>query len=234
MEKVVFLFGRKPGLGVDEFRRHYLEVHAPLALRSMQGLHRYVVNLPDPDSDPDPDTEAPFDAVTELTVDSAAGLFDPRRAFISDAAATQVLNDHASFLGTMHAYRVTERVVKDYDRTWPEGERSPGVKYVSLMQRAPGLSPEEFDAYWRDRHTPIALAHHGGMWKYVHNVVREPMTPDAPPLDGMVEMHFPTVDDFRERFFTPPESMALVLEDAYRFMDRSTLGYPVGEYVQRG
>jgi hypothetical protein len=47
-------------------------------------------------------------------------------------------------------------------------------------------------------------------------------------------MHFPTVDDFRERFFTPPESMALVLEDAYRFMDRSTLGYPVGEYVQRG
>ncbi|MGH9048509.1 MAG: EthD domain-containing protein [Acidimicrobiia bacterium] len=232
MEKVVFLFGRKPGVGTEEFRRHYLDVHAPLALRSMQGLHRYVVNLPDPD--PESDADAPFDAVTELTVDSAAGLFDPARAFTSGAAADEVLADHASFLGTMHAYRVTERVVKDYDRTWPDGARSPGVKYVSLMRRAPGSSPQEFDAYWRDRHTPVALEHHGGMWKYVQNVVREPMTADAPPFDGMVEMHFPTVEEFRERFFTPPESMDLVLEDAYRFMDRSTLGYPVGEYVQLG
>ena len=230
MEKVVFVFGRKPGLSVEEFRRHYLDVHAPLALRSMQGLHRYVVNLPEPDAD----TEAPFDAVTELTVDSAAGLFDPARAFVSEAAATDVLADHASFLGTMHAYRVTERVVKDYDRTWADGERSPGVKYVSLMQRVAGMSAEEFDAYWRDHHTPIALEHHGGMWKYVQNVVREPMTPDAPPLDGMVEMHFPTVEDFRGRFFTPPESMSLVLDDAYRFMGRSTLGHAVGEYVQCG
>jgi uncharacterized protein (TIGR02118 family) len=228
VEKVIFLFGRKPGLSVDEFRRHYLDVHAPLARRSMRNLHRYVVNLPDAAVD------APFDAVTEITMDAAADLFDPGRAFVNEAAAKEVLADHASFLGTMHAYRVAERVVKDYDRTWADGERSPGVKYVSLMQRAPGLSPEEFDAYWRDRHTPIALEHHGGMWKYVQNVVREPMTPDAPPLDGMVEMHFPTVDDFRDRFFTPPESMALVLDDAYRFMDRSTQGYEVGEYVQHG
>jgi uncharacterized protein (TIGR02118 family) len=228
MDKVVFLFGRKDGLSPEEFRRHYLEVHAPLALRSMRGLHRYVVNLPDLDSD------APFDAVTELTVDSAAGLFDPARAFVDDDAAAAVLADHATFLAEMHAYRVDERVVIDYERTWPEGERSPGVKYMSLMRRAPGLSREEMDAYWRDHHTPIALEHHDGMWKYVHNVVREPLTLDPPEVDGLVEMHFPTVDDFRERFFTPPESMEIVLEDAYRFIDPSTAGYPFGEYVQRG
>ncbi|HEX6311823.1 MAG TPA: EthD family reductase [Acidimicrobiia bacterium] len=230
MEKVIFVFGRKDGLTREEFRRHYLELHAPLALRSMRGLHRYVVNLPDPDSG----AETPFDAVTELTVDSAAGLFDPAAAFVNEDAASAVLADHASFLGEMHAYRVDERVVKDYDRTWPDGERSPGVKFVSLMRRAAGLSPDEFDAYWRDRHTPIALEHHGGMWKYVQNVVREALTPGAPPLDGVVEMHFPTQADFRDRFFTPPGSMQLVLDDAYRFMDPSTPGYPLGEYVQRG
>jgi uncharacterized protein (TIGR02118 family) len=227
VDKVVFLFERKAGLTPEEFKQHYLEVHAPLALRSMRGLHRYVVNLADVDA------ETPFDAITELTVDSAAGLFDPARAFVDEDAAAAVLADHATFLGAMHAYRVDERVVKDYDRTWAEGARSPGVKYMSLMQRAPGLSRDEMDAHWRDRHTPIAVEHHGGMWKYVQNVVREPLTPDAPDVDGLVEMHFPTLDDFRERFFTPPESMELVLEDAFRFIDPSTAGYPLSEYVQR-
>jgi uncharacterized protein (TIGR02118 family) len=235
VEKIVFVFGRKDGLTPEEFRGHYLEVHAPLALRSMRTAHRYVVNLPDVDAGRD-NTQAPppFDAITELTVESAGDFFNPAVAFVSEEAGNAMLADHASFIGDMHAYLVEERVVKEYDRTWGAGERSPGVKYVSLIRRAPGLTREQMDEHWRERHVPIALEHHGGMWKYVQNVVREPLTPDAPEIDGVAEMHFPTLEDFQERFFTPPESKDFVLEDASRFLELSGLRYPLGEYVQLG
>lgn len=44
MVKLVALIKRKPGLSREEFVRHYEEVHAPLALKYLPGLKRYVRN----------------------------------------------------------------------------------------------------------------------------------------------------------------------------------------------
>jgi uncharacterized protein (TIGR02118 family) len=42
---MVAIGGRRPDLTVDEFERHWREVHGPLALTHHIGLSRYVQNL---------------------------------------------------------------------------------------------------------------------------------------------------------------------------------------------
>jgi uncharacterized protein (TIGR02118 family) len=120
-EKLVFVFGRKPGLSFDEFARHYLDVHAPLGLRVTRAMQRYVVNLADVDGPPQP---FPVDAITEIWTPSADDFFDPSRAFTSPEDGNALLADHATFIGPMHAYEVEERVVTDGPST--------DVKYVAL------------------------------------------------------------------------------------------------------
>jgi uncharacterized protein (TIGR02118 family) len=43
MVKLVFLLHRRPGMGLDEFRRHWRDVHAPIGA-SMPGVRKYVQN----------------------------------------------------------------------------------------------------------------------------------------------------------------------------------------------
>lgn len=118
-EKLVFLFGRTPGLSFDEFAEHYLDVHAPLGLRVTRAMQRYVVNLADVDGPPQP---FPVDAITEIWTPSADEFFDPSRAFTSPEDGNALLADHATFIGPMHAYVVEERIVT--------GGASTEVKYV--------------------------------------------------------------------------------------------------------
>ena len=57
---------------------------------------------------------------------------------------------------------------------------------VALMVRNPDLSQSEFDAYWRDTHTPIALAHSVPVMNYSQNTVLEILTEESDPIDGIV------------------------------------------------
>ena len=44
MIKIMLLVNRKSGISREEFRRHYEEVHAPLASSHLRHLVRYVRN----------------------------------------------------------------------------------------------------------------------------------------------------------------------------------------------
>jgi hypothetical protein len=94
---------------------------------------------------------------------------------------------------SVHAYEVEEAVPRDYERTWPDGERSPGVNLLTLFSRRPGLDDATFFARWHGGHTPLSLRIHP-LWAYVRNVVREPLD-GAPGLDGIVEEQFRSADD---------------------------------------
>jgi len=45
MVKQIFLIKRKPGMSFEEFKKHYLEVHAPLVKDSFPEIRKYNVNL---------------------------------------------------------------------------------------------------------------------------------------------------------------------------------------------
>ncbi|MGH2405853.1 MAG: EthD family reductase [bacterium] len=45
MQKVLFWARSRPGMRADEFRRYWLEAHAPLARANFAGLRSYEINI---------------------------------------------------------------------------------------------------------------------------------------------------------------------------------------------
>jgi uncharacterized protein (TIGR02118 family) len=66
MFKAMYLVKRKPGMSYDDYAKHQMEVHAPLAHR-LPGMRRYHVDLLRPIDGQD----QPFDAIVSVWYDSA-------------------------------------------------------------------------------------------------------------------------------------------------------------------
>lgn len=118
------------------------------------------------------------------------------------------------------AYVVDEHVRIDYVRDWPDGTESPGVRRISFVRAAPGLGRAEMARHWGEVHWPLARVHHPALWRYVQNVVVAPLTPGAPDVDGIAELHFRTVEDLRDRFYDSEAGQAVVARDVQSFLDR--------------
>ena len=87
------------------------------------------------------------------------------------------------------AYLVTESV----PLIPPDGElgkRTPGLANVALLRQPPHLDEATWLARWQLDHTPVAIATQA-TFGYTQNAVVRPLTPDAPPIDGIVEELFP-------------------------------------------
>jgi uncharacterized protein (TIGR02118 family) len=117
------------------------------------------------------------------------------------------------------AYLVDEHVQWDYERDWPAGDPTPGVKRISFIRRLPTLTRAEFATHWTDVHAPLARVHHPAIWRYVQNVVVEAITPDAPDVDGIAELHFRTYDDLVNRMYDSDDGRDAVQADVRRFID---------------
>ncbi len=136
---------------------------------------------------------------------------------LDDVPARDVLHGLAR---RVEVWRVDPHRPLEWQRTWPDGAYAPGIKMVSFMARADGLSHEQFARHWTERHTPLALRHHVGLWNYTQNVVRRAFTPGGGSIDGIAELHFRTRGDFVDRFFDSDEGRAAILADVGRFMSR--------------
>jgi len=128
--------------------------------------------------------------------------------------------------GRHHAvYRVDEAVPVEYERTWPLGTQSPGLKQVTFLSRRPGMTYDEFVAYWHGSHTPLAIEVHP-LWRYVRNVVVDAVTAGAPGYEGIVELQFRSVDDVTDsgRFYGgKAENAERIAIDVRNFIDFDTI-----------
>lgn len=99
-------------------------------------------------------------------------------------------------------YEVAKTVPLDYERTWPDGEPSPGIQQVTFLQQRDEITYEDFRDYWFCSHTPFALDIHP-LWRYERNEVVEAITENAPEYNGIVELHLYEVEDLTDlnRFF---------------------------------
>ena len=109
MIKVMMFARRKPGLTREEFRERYEAGHAPLAIRELKHLRRYVRNFVAPVrglAEPD------FDVVTEFWFDDWEG-WRATSAFALDQETGRVLaEDEAVFMdrASMRFVVVDERL----------------------------------------------------------------------------------------------------------------------------
>lgn len=111
------------------------------------------------------------------------------------------------------AYRVDARVQID-------GPTAAAIVQCSFVRRLPPLTRDEFAAHWNDVHAPLVPVHHPGVARYVQHVVIEPLTPGAPEVDGIAQLYFGTLDDFRDRYYDSEAGRELVGADVARFIDR--------------
>jgi uncharacterized protein (TIGR02118 family) len=108
MIKSLSLLVRKDGMTHEQFMRHWVEVHGPLA-RKVPGLRRYVQShIQDRRSRPDiPDIGVPIDGIAETWYDDAEAM--ARAVATPEMKALQA--DGALFIGRIQSFITHEHVV---------------------------------------------------------------------------------------------------------------------------
>jgi hypothetical protein len=192
VEKVIaLLWGQPDPAAGDGLRELLLGDVVPRLLQG--GARAITVNVHDtlaaaaPSPAPAPDGEDTHVAQVSVWVDS----YD-RRGDLDAVVGSAGL--------PWSAYLVTESLYDDYGttphsgpRTWPDGERSPGVLTVARIHRPAGLDEATWIERWHGTQSP-ASARLQPRTRYVRNQVVRALTPGAPEADGIVEEAWPSAE----------------------------------------
>jgi hypothetical protein len=138
--------------------------------------------------------------------------------------------------GFSGVYQVTEALPVSYEKTWADGEPTPGVCLFTLFRQKKGISYDTFIDRWHNNHTPLSLRLHP-LWNYSRNVVTKKLTGNSTDWNGIVEEHFRSGSDLLNpfKFFGNPlsilQNMLKVYNDTKSFLEYNTLEtYLASEY----
>ncbi len=212
MEHVLIALWRAPLVAVDTLHAGVVDEWAPIALADE---HVEALTVSTADADQGIYARPPDARGLVANCDVLIRLGLARAHDLDDVPERDVLYELSR---RVDVWRVDTRRPIEWDRTWRDGERAPGVKMVSFMRRAAGLTHEQFVRHWIEEHTPLAQRHHVGLWNYTQNVVRRAYTPGGEPIDGIAELHFATREDHDTRFFDSDDGRAVIMADVKRFM----------------
>ena len=104
MIKQVFRVKKKEGMGFEEFKKYYLEHHAPLVVKTFPEMRKYVVNMVVQRGKP-----TPCDAVTEICWDDLESLIKLAK---SDVYNKVIRPDEEKFVSSMEVILTEEFIQK--------------------------------------------------------------------------------------------------------------------------
>jgi len=194
--KIVYILWAPAEWDREKIRGSLLEECAPQLLK--QGAERLQMNIADRFAEVrSPAPGIPFERPMCAQVN--VWLAEPAKRF--------PLEDVLRRAGFQVAgYLVEEQIYTDYGgnahaskRDWPDGERSPGVLAVTLMERPRRLAYEEWIRRWHEQQSPMSEAMQPRS-RYVRNVVESALTPGAPPFEGIVEEAWPSFEHVTNPF----------------------------------
>ena len=106
------------------------------------------------------------------------------------------------------------------------------MKIISLINKKPGLTDEEFYRYWKEEHAPLVPKVIPGLRKYIQNhPVRLPGVKYE--VDGIVETWFDNLETCQRYLnWRQSDEAKVLLDDEGKFMDISkSVRYIVEEHV---
>jgi hypothetical protein len=237
VEKLIYLVWDRPSRSGSEVRAQLIDEIAPKLLAlSPRGLQM----------DIDDEEAAVVKPMVAIPADEL-----PVRALVSiwvDAHDTRA--DYEAVLagvGIRRAgYLVTESLYRDYGdneyapaRSWPDGERSPGIITLTVFDKPVGVSDETFYGHWYGHQSPMSE------WvqprsRYVRNAVTRALTPGAPSYRAIVEEAWPTTEHVTDiyKFFRAAdgddlgERIRIMLDSTKLLYNPDTMrNYTLSEYI---
>lgn len=107
MIKVIYTGNKHPDFSTEEFKKYYLENHAPLFIKTCLNMRKYTINFPIRNLTNDP---VPGDFITEIWFDDMAGM----QAFYKSDAYKQIIEpDELKLFSNGKALYVEECVQQD-------------------------------------------------------------------------------------------------------------------------
>ncbi len=236
MEKLVYLIWERPSRDPHELGGYFLGDLAPRLLAL--GPHGLQMDLDDGGAQVESMVKVPAD---ELPVRACVSLWldadDTRAPYESILAEAGVRRA---------GYLVTESMYRDYGdnqhspaRSWPDGERSPGIVTLTVFDKPAGVDDETFYAHWYGHQSPMSE------WmqprsRYVRNAVTRALTPGAPRYRAIVEEAWRTVEHLTDlkTFFGASsdddlgERIRIMLDSTKLLFDNATMrNYTMSEYI---
>lgn len=195
------LIRKKPDWSVEDFRRHWLEKHGPLAAR-LPGLRRYEQNhVTDSIQRGITFQRGPehLDGFSMLWFDSMESM----RAAMATEAGKALIADEGHFIGDLRIVAIDQVEV-----IAPARDR-PLIKRMSLLRRIPDVPLDTFVHEWRVEHARL-VRRLNGVRGYRQNLVVGREAPKgtavdypAMPIDGIVELWFDDAESLNAAFGSP-------------------------------
>lgn len=187
MDKLIYILWDSEGRRKTERQQVLLQGVAPKLLEvGARKLTLYIV-----DQDSDVKSAAPFHSGERMCAEVALWLDS-----VDQRTTSEDILRAAGF--RFAGYLVDETIYTEYggnrhskSRNWPDGQRSPGIVAVTLMERPKRLSRDEWIRRWHGKQSPVSEAMQPRS-RYIRNVVVKALTPDAPPYEGIVEEAWPS------------------------------------------
>jgi uncharacterized protein (TIGR02118 family) len=197
------LLTRSPALTPQEFRRHWREVHGPLAAR-LPGLRRYHQNLVVDASQLAIDHARgswEVDGFSQLSFDDVESM---RRA-VEASEFQPTVPDIPKFCSDIKVVTCQPNAVVPV-----AANAGPLVKRMSLLTRRPDITAERFRDEWFGFHAE-AVKKFPNIMGYTQNLVIDRVAADLAgsasyeqaPIDGIVELWFRSVEDVQAAFHSP-------------------------------
>lgn len=184
MEKVIYLAWRDPKVDTETFSAQ-LRNEMAASLRALAPVRGLKVNVADAAVAAGSGIKQTFlkpavEAIVQVWVDSAiAHLRKP----VDDVIAAHTTR-HA-------AYLVSEsQPLRNLKHPPSPGQRTDGFSQIALLRRPEKLAYADWLDVWQNSHTQVAIDTQS-TFEYAQNLVLRALTPDAPPLDALVEECFP-------------------------------------------
>jgi uncharacterized protein (TIGR02118 family) len=102
------------------------------------------------------------------------------------------------------------------------------IKLICMLKRKEGMSPEEFHAYWRDRHGPLVMSTRSGSHVRRYEQNHRPLSDYRPDddrrgWDGVTIQWYDSMEGFYAS--VQEDDFPLVDEDQRKFLDVSALQF---------
>ncbi|WP_439684465.1 EthD domain-containing protein [Cupriavidus oxalaticus] len=192
------LLNKKTDWSQEEFRRHWAEVHGPIAAR-LPGLRSYVQHhVVDTSQRGISYKRGPedVDGFSELTFDDD----DAMRAALASDVGSLLVEDEERFLGRLRILTIDRREV-----IAPDSNRKL-LKRMSFLRRRTDVDEATFEREWRVEHARL-VKRMPGVCGYRQNLVvgREAKKGtscdyNALPIDGVVELWFTDTESLNAAF----------------------------------